>query len=120
MISRSVAGAVLGAAMLGGCQLTNEDAVPAVLMDDSAETMETLKATLADATGTASVELGAGDPTQTSAVTVLPPRLSPLETASTAMPTRFNLMMRGETCMVVHSETGEEFQIELPCRPAEG
>ena len=107
-------------AMVGGCKLLQQEAVPAVLMDDSPDTMGTLKATLAEAMGRASVELGAGNPAETSMITVLPPPLGPMETASTAMPTQFDLMKRGETCMVVHSETGEEHLLDLPCRPAEG
>lgn len=107
-------------AMASACQLTPKDAVPAVLADDSPETMTTLKSTLAEAMGRANIELGAGDPTQSSTISVLPPPLGPMETASTAMPTVFTLMMEGDTCMAVHSETGEKYPMDLPCRPAEG
>jgi hypothetical protein len=107
-------------AMATACQSTPQQAVPAILTDSGPETMNTLKATLASAMGQAQVELGAGDPTRTSAITVLPPPLGPMETASMAMPTQFELMMRGDTCMVVHGETGEEHPLDLPCRPLEG
>jgi len=120
-MNRAQLALALGAlAMATACQSTPQQAVPAVLTDRGPETMDTLKATLASAMGKAQVELGAGDPTTTSAITVLPPPLGPMETASTAMPTQFNLMMRGDTCMVVHGETGEEHPMDLPCRPLEG
>jgi len=120
-MNRAQLALALGAlAMATACQSTPQQAVPAVLADSRPETMDTLKATLASAMGQGRVELGAGDPTTTSAITVLPPPLGPMETASTAMPTQFNLMMRGNTCMVVHAETGEEHPMDLPCRPLEG
>ena len=104
--------------MASGCQLLSSEPVPAVLADDDAETMATLKSALAEAVGRANVELGPGDLTTTSVVSVLPPPLSALETASVAMPTQFTLMLRGDTCMAVHSETGEEFAMDVACKPA--
>lgn len=118
MIARLAAAGLASLAMAGGCQLMKQEAVPALLMDDSPDTMGTLTATLAEAVGRASVDLGPGSPAEDSTITVLPPPLGPMETASMAMPTRFTLMKRGDTCMVVHSETGEEHLLDLPCRPA--
>ncbi|MEM9738663.1 MAG: hypothetical protein AAF829_02260 [Pseudomonadota bacterium] len=115
---RSCIGTLIASlAMAAGCQTVTDEAVPAVLADDAPETMDRLKAGLAEAVGRANIELGAGDPTQTSTITILPPAPSPLETASVAMPTPFRLMMRGDTCMAVHGETGEEFAMDLPCTP---
>ena len=77
-------------------------------MSDS-ETMTELKSALAGAMETASVELGPDDLTQTSAISVLPPGLSPLENNSTAMPVMFDLMKQGDHCYIVKRDTGAEY-----------
>lgn len=109
MIIRSLIFGVSGL-LVGGCQ-HNADVVPAVLADDSDETMAMVKSHLAGAMGVAQVRLGVGDPTQTPALTILPPPLGPHETRSPATPTQFNLMVRGDICYAMRE--GAEEMIEL-------
>lgn len=90
---------------LGGCQST-APAVPAVMISDDEAAMSALKQALAEAMGKARVELGAGDPTRQSRITVLPPRLGPLEGNSPSLPVAFDLMLSGETCFLVRVDTG--------------
>ena len=99
------------------CQYGSE-AVPAVLADDSEATMTQVRTHLAEAMGTAQVQLGAGDPTQIPVVTVLPPPLGEHETRSPATPTRFNLMIRGDTCYALQEGNTAMFELYgVPCRP---
>jgi len=101
---------------LGACQHTDAP-IPAVLADGSDETMAALKGHLADAMGTSRIELGAGDPTQTPSVSVLPPPLTDLETRSPATPTLFNLMMVGDTCYAVREGSDERIELTgVACR----
>ncbi len=108
--------AILGAFVLAGCQLT-EAQVPAVLDSSDAATMTELKAVLAIAMKTASVEIGPGDVTQTSTISVLPPPPGPLEGRSTAMPVQFDIVKKGSKCAVIRRDTGEAFALDaITCR----
>lgn len=90
---------------------------PAVLESSDADTMARLKSALGDAVGRSNIELGAGDPTQQPAVTVLPPPLGQFETNSPAAPTHFDLILDGATCYAVHRETGQRWPLEgIACR----
>ncbi len=110
--------AMLGAFLLAGCQMTKAEA-PAVLITADTQTMTELKAVLAGAMKTASVEIGPGDVTQTSTISVLPPRLSPLEGRSTATPVQFDIIKKGRDCSVIRRDTGEVFSLgDIACRVA--
>ncbi|MBW8733783.1 MAG: hypothetical protein JF571_05660 [Asticcacaulis sp.] len=83
-------------------------------MNDPA-TRSAVTAALADAVGRARVDLG---PTDGSVITVLPPKPGPYETNSVAMPVRFDIEMRGDSCVAVRRDTGRA--VALPgvvCKP---
>jgi hypothetical protein len=109
MIQRTLT-ALLSTLCLGACQ-HGLSPVPAVLEDGSDETLSALRSHLAEAMGVANVELGAGDPTLVSTISVLPPRLGEHETRSPATPTQFNLIMIGKTCYA--EQEGSDTPVEL-------
>lgn len=108
----------LAVLLLGACQ-HQTPLVAAQLVDAPADTAQQIKVALARAVGRAEIELGAGELTGASTLTVLPPRLAPTETRSTALPTVFDVFVRGDTCVAV--QRGAKVEISLPgvsCRPA--
>ncbi|MDP3738892.1 MAG: hypothetical protein Q8R02_15970 [Hyphomonadaceae bacterium] len=116
MTGRISAAIFLFAALAGACQST---AVPAVLTQADEAAMGRLRAALAKAMGQAEVQLGPGDPSQTSVVSVLPLPPGPLEDRSLAKPTIFRLEIEGETCVLVREDTGARVTLEgVDCRPA--
>jgi hypothetical protein len=116
MIGRLSAVILLAAALAGACKST---AAPAVLAQADEAAMGRLKAALAKAMGQAEVQLGPGDPTQSSVVSVLPLPPGPLEDRSLAKPTVFRLAIEGETCFLVRGDTGERIPLEgVDCRAA--
>ena len=107
----------LAAVCLGGCQHASEGPVQAVLADDTSANIDALKTALAGAMGHAQVELGAGDPTQDSRISVLPPALSPQDDRSPVLPTYFDLVMHDDRCVAIHSETGSETELsDVTCK----
>ena len=107
-----------GLLLVGACQSMGRQ-TPAVLASGDEASIAALKAALAKAVGRAQVELGPGDPTQVSVVSVLPPRLGAVDDRSLALPTAFRLEIEGETCFVVREESGARTAIEgATCRPA--
>ena len=115
---RHLIASAVGLLALGACQ-HGAPASPAVLSDGSPETLAKLQATLADAMGVASVRLGAGDPTQTSTISVLPPALNPSEDRSTALPVQFDLILEGQTCYAIRQGTDEKLLLtDIPCQAA--
>lgn len=114
-MSRLLASVAAGAA-LAACQSM---AVPAVLTSADPEAIARLKAALASAMGQAQVELGPGDPTQTSTLSVLPRPPGPPEDRSLAMPTIFRLETENGACFVVREEGGARTQVDgAQCKPA--
>lgn len=108
--------AVTGLFMLSACQ-ANGAPRPAVLESSDVETMANVKTVLAGAMNKSSVEIGPGDPTQTSTISVLPPRLSPYEGMSPAAPTQFDIVKTGSQCSVVRRDTGEAYKLDgVSCR----
>jgi hypothetical protein len=106
----------LAAVLAGACKTT---AAPAVLTQADDATMGRLKAALAKAMGQAEVQLGPGDPTQSSVVSVLPLPPGPLEDRSLAKPTTFHLVIEDGACLLVRAETGERIKLEgVTCRAA--
>jgi hypothetical protein len=91
---------------------------PAVLVSADEETLARLRALLAEAMGTARVDLGPEDLTQSSVISVHPPRLGPLEGRCPAVPTQFDLMLDGGQCFAVRRGDGDAHALpEIACRP---
>ena len=104
--------------LASACQSMNSPQ-PALLVESDEASIEALKTALAGYLETASVRLGAGDPTVTSTVSVLPPPLNPNEDRSTAMPILFELWVDKGACYAVRD--GHSDKIGLPgvsCVPA--
>ena len=118
MIERRSAALVLAAVLASACQ-TASAAVPAVLTHADQVSMDRLKSTLAKAVGRSQVELGPGDLTQTSVVSVLPRPPGPLEDRSLAKPTLFRLEIEGGNCALVREDTGARVPLAgVDCRAA--
>ena len=117
MVVRTLIASILMIAA-GACQ-HNAAPVPAVLADDSPETMDLLRSHLASAMGQARISLGAGDPLTDSSVAVLPAALNPNEDRSTARPIIFDLMIEGTDCFAVRRGSDEHVPLPgLACRAA--
>ncbi|MEO1553984.1 MAG: hypothetical protein AAFR82_08605 [Pseudomonadota bacterium] len=109
---------LFGAVALAACQ-HGSGPVPAILENDSAETMAALKSSLAPAMDRAQIEFGAGDPTATSSVSVLPAQATDFETNSPAMPVIFKLFIQDGRCFAVREGSDSEIALpDVPCRPA--
>lgn len=107
----------LMALLVGACQ-HNPSAVPATLADDTPATLEALKSGLGKAINRAQIELGAGNLTASSTVTVLPPRLTEHETRSPATPLVFNLFVQDGACFAIQAGTEAEIPLpDVPCKP---
>ncbi len=101
------------------CQ-TTDVLMPAVLEVADDDTMAMLKQVLAGAMDRASVDIGPGDLTQNSVISVLPPGLTPLEGRSTALPVQFDLMLDAGGCYLVRRETSQTYPVDgLTCRVAQ-
>ena len=92
------------------CQTTGatEDAV---LASSDSDTIAVLQSTLAAAMNVASVQLGPEDPTQTSMISVLPPRPGPQEDRSLAQPTQFRIILKNGRCHVMRVDTGAMYEL---------
>jgi len=113
----SVGVLVLFCAFVSSACQTNAATTPGVLTTTDAQAMEKLQSVLADAMNVARVELGPGDLTSQSTISVLPPRLGPGEDRSVAMPVLFDIVLKGGRCFVVRRETGREYALEgVSCR----
>jgi hypothetical protein len=113
--------AIMGfAAFAGCCQSTPAQAAsPAVLTQADAATMERIRAALAKEMGRSVIELGPGDLTQSSTISVLPLPPGPLEDRSLAKPTIFRLEISGGACMLVREDTGARIPLEgVECKAA--
>lgn len=109
---------LLAASLLAGaCQSAPRNGY-AVLASTDADTMTTVRLTLARAMNVASVEIGPGDLSAQSTISVLPPPPSSNEDRSTVMPTQFDIMLKDGACVVVRRDTGEAFALDgVKCRP---
>jgi hypothetical protein len=118
MIGRVSAAIIAVVTLASACQLT-PSAVPAVLTRADAAAMDRVKATLAKAMGRSPIQLGPGDLTQSSVVSVLPLPPGPLEDRSLAMPTIFRLEIQDKTCVFVREDTGTRVTLDgVDCRAA--
>ena len=103
---------------LSACQ-HSATAAPAKLADDSPDTLTALKSALSQAVNRANIDLGAGDLTEMSSVTVLPPPLTEHETRSPATPIVFDLYIKNGACVAVQDGTDTEIPLpDVPCKPA--
>lgn len=117
MVKRGVF-SLLSVLALAACQHA-QSASPAVLQDTEVSTLDALRSALGEAIGQTAVELGAGDPTVTPSVAILPPKPSTFETQSPAMPTMFDLYVRGDNCFAIRrGDDAEIALIGVRCRPA--
>lgn len=96
--------------ILSACQTLAGSQVATVDLGDTA-TRAAVTSALAQAVNRAHVELGPTDADETSVLTVLPPPLSPLETNSTAVPIRFDIVRRGGKCFAVRSDTKAAYEL---------
>ncbi len=107
---------LIGALMTSACQ-SYQTRTYAVLVTADSQTMAAVKSVLARAMNTASVDIGPGDLTKTSVISVLPPRPGLHEDRSTVMPTLFDIIIKGSTCFVVRRDTGDEHVLSgIACR----
>jgi hypothetical protein len=119
MRTRVAAAILVSVVLAGACQSTAQAATPAVLARADEATMARLEAALAKAMGRSPVELGPGDLTQSSIISVLPLPPSPLEDRSLARPTRFRLEIEGGACVAVRDDTGARVALDgVECRAA--
>jgi hypothetical protein len=103
-------GALLMATLSMGCA-TSGPAQPAKLATTDAATMTKVRAVLATATGRPRFELGPDDMATSTAITVLPPPLGPLETRSLAVPSVFDITMQGGACVLVARSDGKTYPL---------
>lgn len=110
---------ILTVSMLAGVGACQSSPQPATLVDASPETLSALTGVLAAAVDRAQVQLGPGDLTKESVISVLPPRPGPLEGNSPAMPTIFDIVLVEGECFVQERQSGERFPLTgIACTPA--
>ena len=110
---------VLSISMLAGIAACQSSPQPATLTDASPETLSVLTGVLAAAVDRAQIQLGPGDLTKESVISVLPPRPGPLEGNSPAMPTIFDIVLVDGDCYVRERQSGEMFPLTgIACTPA--
>ena len=118
MRTNRVLGSLVAALLTAACQTTQADA-PAVLSRADEETMSQVHAALVHAMGRATVEIGASDLQTSSTVAVLPRTPIAEDGRNLAVPTLFDLVLRGDECFLVRRDTGEAFALRgVACRPA--
>ena len=111
---------LLGSAMsLAGCHTVATAAPrPAVLVEDSPTARETIKKVLLAATREGVVSFGQSDLSKDPLIVVQPPRLSPYEGNSPAMPIYYDLVTDGKTCSVRERAGGKTHPLPgVTCRP---
>lgn len=109
---------VLGAALvLASCSTLGEGERPAVFAEGT--DMDSVKAQLSSALGRGTIELGSSDPTETPQLVVLPPRLAPLETRSTAVPLVLDIVLTAQGCGLKRRDDETLIMLgEVRCKPA--
>lgn len=110
--------AILFAAVFAGC-CQSVPASPAVLVQADEDAMGRIRAALEREMGRSPIELGPGDLTQGSTLSVLPLPPGPPEDRSLARPTIFRLEIEGGACVLVREDTGARIPVEgVACRAA--
>ena len=113
-----VCATILMAAVFAGCSQSVQ-AAPAVLARADDDAMGKVKAALAKEMGRSGIQLGPGDPTQSSTISVLPLPPGPLEDRSLATPTIFRLEIEGGACVLIREDNGARIKLEgVECRAA--
>lgn len=111
---------ILSVSLLAGAAACQSSPQPATLTEASPETMSALTGVLAAAVDRAQIQLGPGDPTRDTVISVLPPNPGPLEGNSPAMPTVFDIVLMDGQCYVQERQSGEMFLLTgIACTPAE-
>ena len=91
---------------------------PAVLASGDAASMALLKDAISEHVGRASIDLGTGDLTTQSMISVLPPRVTAMEGNSVALPKMLQLRMRADDCYIYdEAERRATLVRDLVCRP---
>lgn len=91
---------------------------PAVLVSQDAQSMTLLKEAAAEHMGRAKVDLGPGDLTMQSTISVLPPRVAAPQGNSVAMPKILELRVREDDCYLFDEAEGRAVLVRgLACRP---
>jgi len=94
---------------------------PAVLVQNDTESITLIKQALSEYLGRAQINLGAGDLTQQSFVTVLPPRVTAMEGNSVAIPQIYELQYGNGLCYVMDKPVRFAITIRgLACRVLPG
>jgi len=117
---------LFSAIVFTACQTTANAALEqAVLKSADQESLAVLKAILAKAVNRPTIELGAGDLTQSSIVSVLPKRSAvpagapQNQVGNFSLPIRFTLMMAGKNCYALKDGSEEKIMLDgVKCRPA--
>jgi len=112
--------AAAGALGFAACQ-TSGAPQPATLAQATPQAMDALKSVLAEAMGRTRIDLGPGDLTRDTVVTVLPLPIGPHEGNSVSMPMRFDVLIHGGRCYL--RREGSDALLELrgvSCRAVVG
>jgi len=113
-------GLALGVAIgIAGCLTVSADAPrPAVLVTDGPAARETITKVLLAATREGVVSFGQSDLSKDPLIVVQPPRPSPYEGNSPAVPVHFDLVTDGKRCFVRERPTGKTHPLPgVACRP---
>ena len=98
---------------------TAKEPVPAVLESADEQTLSELTTVLGRALNRGNIKLGAGDPSEEPVLAILPPPLSPEETASLAKPMIYDIILDEGVCVAVQREGGDRIELTgISCRPA--
>ncbi|PKP80807.1 MAG: hypothetical protein CVT79_13585 [Alphaproteobacteria bacterium HGW-Alphaproteobacteria-18] len=109
---------ILSMSLLAGLAACQTAPQPATLADSSPETMAAVTGVLAVAVDRAKIQIGPGDLTRDSFVSVLPPVPGPHEGNSPAMPTVFDIVLMDGDCYVQERVSGEMFLLSgVACVP---
>ncbi|ABI78157.1 putative lipoprotein [Hyphomonas neptunium ATCC 15444] len=108
---------ILSVSALAGLAACQTAPQPAILTDPSPETVAAVTGVLAAAVDRAEIQLGPGDLTRDSVISVLPPRPGPMEGNSPAVPTIFDIVLMDGDCYVQERASGELFPLTgITCR----
>lgn len=101
----------------GGCATAIPD-TPAVLVSADAQTLEEIATAIGASLGRGPVRFGAGDPTRTPSIAVLPPPVSGLEDRSLARPSMYDLVLRGGACVAIARDGANAVRLgRVRCSP---
>ncbi len=109
---------ILSVSVMAGLAACQSAPQPATLADASPETIAAVTGVLAAAVDRAQIQLGPGDLTKDSVISVLPPRPGPLEGNSPVLPTIFDIVLVDGVCHVQERSSGELYPLTgIACSP---